>query len=83
MANADWYNSFNLDKTQIAKVVGGLLKCPTGFSERRPDPFIKAVNDRYGTQYENYGARHQQRLKEQWRNYSVAGGLCEIVQRGP
>ena len=81
MANADWFNSFNLDKAQFNEIAGDVLKCPHTFEDPSFRPFIEDVNSRYGIPYENYDASHQNDLKAQWRTYSGAGGLCEFADR--
>jgi uncharacterized protein YjbI with pentapeptide repeats len=80
LANSDWYNSFNLDKTQISEVTGDLLPCPRVSGHGAFTSFIADVDQRYGIAYRNYTRAHQQELKDQWQNYTSPGGLCDFVE---
>ncbi len=81
LEDADWYNSFNLNETQLAATVGSLLKCPSPFNDPAFSAFIKDVNDRYGIHYDSYTREHQHQLKDQWQKYGSPNGLCEMVGR--
>ena len=77
--NSDWYNALNIEKPQFEHIKGEVLKCPKPYHDPTYAAFIEGVNNRYGISYEHYGAAHQQQLKDQWKKYSVSGGLCELA----
>jgi pentapeptide repeat protein len=81
LTNADWFNSFNVDKKQLEMAAGDLLKCPPQFADPSFRPFIEYVNANYGIHFENYGTAHKHDLEDHWKKYSARGGLCEMVEQ--
>jgi hypothetical protein len=81
MEHADWFNSFNLEKSQIRKFQGSALTCPNNYRDPTFKPYIDAVNEKYGISFENYGFAHQRKLMKQWTIYSAPGGACELLDK--
>lgn len=62
--NADWFNSFNIERKELQAIYGDILKCPTPYSDPTFKAFIEYVNNNYGIKYDNYANGHKHDLQD-------------------